>query len=247
MVRALAAFLDVCYLVRRSALNDLDMQQIENALTRFRQHRQIFQECGVRPTGFSLPRMHAIDHYLRHIRQFAAPNGLCSSITEAKHIKAVKEPWRRSNRAEPLGQMLLTNQRLDKLAASTADFTARGMLSGTCLTAAWQELTGANDSVHDLDPCPRAITDDDINSRETDIDMPDDGNEVLPAEDEGDLYDIDNLGNAGPGGDEGPVLAQNALADVQLARCPGVLSWLIINLCTYIVYCTHSSTLPSRS
>ena len=59
-----------------------------------------------------------MNHYLDMICLFGAPNGLCSSITEAKHIKAVKEPWHRSNRNKPLKQMLLTNQRLDKLAAA---------------------------------------------------------------------------------------------------------------------------------
>ena len=61
------------------------------------------------------------------------PNGLCSSITESKHIKAVKEPWRCSGRHEALGQMLLTNQQLDKLAVSHVDFRDQGMLDGTCL------------------------------------------------------------------------------------------------------------------
>lgn len=74
-------------------------------------------------------------HYVRNIRLFAAPNGLCSSITENKHIKAVKEPWRRSSRFNALGQILLTNQRLDKLSALRVDFTRRGMLTGTCLSA----------------------------------------------------------------------------------------------------------------
>ena len=69
------------------------------------------------------------------IRLYGAPNGVCSSITEAKHIKAVKEPWRRSNRNKPLKQMLFTNQRLDKLAAARVDFTQRGMLSTSKLNA----------------------------------------------------------------------------------------------------------------
>ncbi|KAJ7113623.1 hypothetical protein C8R44DRAFT_741205 [Mycena epipterygia] len=64
---------------------------------------------------------------------FGAPNGLCSSITESKHIKAVKKPYRRSNRNKPLSQILLANQRLDKLAAARVDFTARGMMSGAFL------------------------------------------------------------------------------------------------------------------
>lgn len=109
---------------------------MEQAQLLFHEHRLVFQDSGVRPTGFSLPRQHSLDHYQQHIRNFAAPNGLCTSITEAKHIKAVKEPWRRSNQFDALGQMLLTNQRLEKLAATRADLTVRGMLHGTCLTAA---------------------------------------------------------------------------------------------------------------
>jgi hypothetical protein len=85
--------------------------------------------------GLSLPRQHSMNHYPAMIRLFRAPNGLCSSITEAKHIKAVKEPWRRSNRNKPLKQMIFTNQRLDKLAAARVDFTQRGMLSGSKLNA----------------------------------------------------------------------------------------------------------------
>ncbi|KAI0309213.1 hypothetical protein OF83DRAFT_1019582, partial [Amylostereum chailletii] len=62
------------------------------------------------------------------LQLFGAPNGLCSSITESKHIKAVKDPYRRTNHNKPLGQMLLINQRLDKLTADRSDFTARNML-----------------------------------------------------------------------------------------------------------------------
>ena len=61
---------------------------------------------------------------------FGAPNGLCSSITESKHIKAVKKPWRHSSQYQALGQMLLINQCMDKLAAARVDFVAHGMLGG---------------------------------------------------------------------------------------------------------------------
>ena len=57
-------------------------------------------------------------HYSLLIRLFGAPNGLCSSITESKHIKDVKEPWQQSNRYNTLLQMLITIQRLNKLAAA---------------------------------------------------------------------------------------------------------------------------------
>ncbi|KAG6823444.1 hypothetical protein H0H92_010198 [Tricholoma furcatifolium] len=74
-------------------------------------------------------------HYQTLIQEFGAPNGLCSSITESAHIRAVKKPWRRSSRYNALGQMLLVNQRLDKLAASRMDFERRGMLASSLFEA----------------------------------------------------------------------------------------------------------------
>jgi hypothetical protein len=59
---------------------------------------------------------------------------------ESKHITAVKVPWRRSNRNQPLGQILMTNQRSDQLATSRMDFTERGMLQGDLLDNVLEEL-----------------------------------------------------------------------------------------------------------
>ncbi|KAG1719820.1 uncharacterized protein EDB91DRAFT_1284709 [Suillus paluster] len=134
VVRTFRAFLKFCYLVRRNIITETSLNEIQDALTRFHRYREIFKTTGVVLT-FSLPQQHSMTHYAHLIRLFGAPNGLCSSITESKHIKAVKEPWRQSSRYEALGQMLQIKQQLDKLAASHIDFCSRGMLSGTCLSA----------------------------------------------------------------------------------------------------------------
>ncbi|KAG6825116.1 hypothetical protein H0H92_004667, partial [Tricholoma furcatifolium] len=131
MVQAIRHFLDFCYLVRRHVINEDDLTAIDAAVAAFHEARKIFQDVGVRPDGFSLPRQHSMTHYRHLIQEFGAPNGLCSSITESAHIRAVKKPWRRSNRYEALGQMLVVNQRLDKLAAARVDFRNRGMLTGS--------------------------------------------------------------------------------------------------------------------
>ncbi|KAI9459974.1 hypothetical protein HD554DRAFT_2323915 [Boletus coccyginus] len=129
MVRAITAFLDFCYIARKSVINERDLDTIDDAVRRFHLEQQIFKEVGVRQ-HFSLPRQHSMVHYRTLIEMFGVPNGLCSSITESWHIKAVKEPWHRSNRYEALGQMLLTNQRLDKLAAARLVYSQKGMLDG---------------------------------------------------------------------------------------------------------------------
>jgi hypothetical protein len=134
MVQALRALLDFIYIARHNIISSNSLDAMDDALKRFHRYREIFRTSGVRPRGFNLPRQHSLIHYHKLIRAFGAPNGLCSSITESKHIKAVKEPWRQSSRFEALSQMLLTNQRLNKLAASHVDFVDRGMLRGTCLS-----------------------------------------------------------------------------------------------------------------
>ena len=106
---------------------------LENALDWFHQHREIFVTTGIHLSRFNLPRSHAAVHYLCLIWAFGAPNGLCSSITKSKHIKAVKEPWHRPSQWNALKQMITTNSHLDKLAAVHIDFASCGMLQGSVL------------------------------------------------------------------------------------------------------------------
>ena len=99
---------------------------------------------GVRPDGFALPRQHALVHYVNAIHLFGSPNGLCSSITESKHIEAVKRTWRRSSRNEPILQMLQCLTRLQKMAAARIEFGRRGMLQGDVHTAIRLQLGDAD-------------------------------------------------------------------------------------------------------
>ncbi|KAL6297966.1 hypothetical protein BKA93DRAFT_820601 [Sparassis latifolia] len=128
MVWAIQAFLDFCYIARRNVHTEQTLDALQDALDRFHYYRKIFETCGVRPDGISLPQQHSLCHYRFSIWEFASPNGLCSSITESKHIKAA------------LGQMLRTNQRIDKLAAAHVDFTKHGMLKGSWLSNAFCKI-----------------------------------------------------------------------------------------------------------
>ncbi|KAJ7163934.1 hypothetical protein C8R43DRAFT_1168740 [Mycena crocata] len=141
MVRCVSAFLDFCYLVRRNAITSDTLDEIQEALDRFHTHRDVFIATGVR-VNISLPRQHSMVHYLPSIILFGSPNGLCSSITESKHIKAVKEPWRRSSRYKALIQMLRVLTRLDRLAALRSIFTSQGMMEGSTSSYAARMMRG---------------------------------------------------------------------------------------------------------
>src|SRR5258707_15210017 len=110
MVRTMQVLLDFCYIVCQNVLDSTSLQQLDDTLKCFHKYWMVFQECGVHPSRFGLPCQHSLVHYAHMIQEFAAPNVLCSSITESKHINAVKQLWRCSNQYKALSQMLLTNQ-----------------------------------------------------------------------------------------------------------------------------------------
>ncbi|KAN0133153.1 hypothetical protein V8E53_008877 [Lactarius tabidus] len=111
-------FLKFCYIACSDIISKRTLENLEDALRCFHHYCSVFQDTS-----------HSMTHYLMLIHLFGAPNGLCSSITESKHIKAVKQPWQQSNRYHALLQMLVMNQWLDKLAAAQADFKEWGMLN----------------------------------------------------------------------------------------------------------------------
>ena len=131
MICTFRTILEFCYIAQKDALTEVNLGQLEDSLSRFHRNRMIFVSSGVHLDGISLPHQHSLVHYPSHIRNFAAPNGLCLSMTESKHIRAVKEPWCCSSRNKPLGQMLVTNQCLDQLSAAQTDFRSCAMLGKT--------------------------------------------------------------------------------------------------------------------
>lgn len=143
MIQCLTAFLDFAFLARRSSHTMQTLDAMDVALAKFCDLREAFINAGVRPDGFSLPRQHALLHYTHLIKLFGSPNGLCSSITESRHITAVKRPWRSSNRHNALIQILRTNTRLSKLAVMRVDLGRRGLLHGDLLTHTLSRVSGS--------------------------------------------------------------------------------------------------------
>ncbi|TFK63739.1 hypothetical protein BDN72DRAFT_872243 [Pluteus cervinus] len=128
MVRAVSTFMDFCYIARRSLLEEPDLEMLDDLLNAFHEERKVFFNLGIRP-NFNLPRQHSLKHYALLIQRFGAPNGLCASITESKHIDAVKDPYRRSNKNQPMDQMLTINERNARMQALEQYFLEHEMLA----------------------------------------------------------------------------------------------------------------------
>lgn len=191
--------MELCYIFRRNVITTTVLKTADDLLKQFHELRQIFITEGVR-SSISLPRQHALVHYLTSIPLFGSPNGLCSSITESKHIKAVKEPWRRSSRFKALVQMLSTIIQLEKLAALRRRFLREGMLIGSTAAHFSRCLSEASGS-------------------------PSDSEETLSGNED---HRVDVDGDAGQGnhavegrlGDVGPESGPQSLSSITLAATP---------------------------
>ena len=178
-------------------------------------------------------------HYHDNIKNFGAPNGLCSSITESKHIAAVKRPWRRSNRYKALSQILKVNERLNKLAAARADFSNRGMLTSLAL-ATTQDTPGSRNPDPDYnsdDGGGRSNNDNDDsnnnNNNEDDEDGDNNNEDNDNNDDDDDDDDDDDVGNG-----TGPVEPEPLMNEVRLAFKRGKC---------YFIYCLRVLTCHSTS
>ncbi|KAH9965083.1 hypothetical protein BJV74DRAFT_911363 [Russula compacta] len=90
-----------------------------DALTRFHHHQKVFiGTAGVNGDQISLPRQHALIHYLCSIQLFSSPNGLCSSITNPNILRLLRSHGDLS-RYNALKQMLL-----GMMEGTTSSYTA---------------------------------------------------------------------------------------------------------------------------
>ncbi|KAH8990067.1 hypothetical protein EDB92DRAFT_1816921 [Lactarius akahatsu] len=138
MVHCISRFMDACYLACQNAISGSGLDQFRESVAQFHELRNIFITSGVH-TSISLPRQHALVHYHFSIQLFGSPNGLCSSITELKHIKAVKEPWHWSSQYKALSQMLQVLLRLEKISALVG--TTASNMAGTTVEDSRENLT----------------------------------------------------------------------------------------------------------
>ena len=88
MVHAVCDLIKFSYLVHRDVHDTESIQAIDTALKSFHNNHKIFRTSGV-IHHFNYLCQHSLKHYIAMICAYGSPSGLCSSMMEKKHIKAV--------------------------------------------------------------------------------------------------------------------------------------------------------------
>ncbi|KAG8762028.1 hypothetical protein FRC11_011594, partial [Ceratobasidium sp. 423] len=117
-VRVMRSLLDFAFLAEQERLTDIELAELEGALATFHREKQVLVDLVLVPgknTFDRIPKLHMLGHYAESIRELGTPDGYSTETPEHLHILYVKNGWRKSNRRNPMPQIVDYVRRLEAL------------------------------------------------------------------------------------------------------------------------------------
>ncbi|KIJ13120.1 hypothetical protein PAXINDRAFT_136381 [Paxillus involutus ATCC 200175] len=114
LVRAVRGLLDFLYLAQYPCHSDETLGLLDQALSRFHENKKIFVDLGIR-TGFELPKLHSLRHYIFMIHRFGTTDNYTTAYTERLHIDLTKDAYRATNHKDEYSQMTMWLERKEKM------------------------------------------------------------------------------------------------------------------------------------
>lgn len=114
LIRATRALLDFLYLAQYPVHTAHTLEALSAALDAFHDNRDVFIELGVR-TGFNIPKLHFLQHYVRFIKLFGTTDNYNTEATERLHIDFTKDAYRATNHRDEYPQMTKWLERREKI------------------------------------------------------------------------------------------------------------------------------------
>jgi hypothetical protein len=82
---------------------EASLEHAAKFLDDFNDYKEEFQSIGC---SMNIPKIHAMQHYDQRVRDFGSPGNFDTEYTEHQHILDAKDPYRASNKRDPVTQML---------------------------------------------------------------------------------------------------------------------------------------------
>ncbi|KAJ6622168.1 hypothetical protein B0H10DRAFT_2342958 [Mycena sp. CBHHK59/15] len=114
LIRSIRALLDFLYLAQYPIHSDETLAQLDDALNRFHDNKDIFVDLGIR-TNFNLPKLHFLRHYKLLITRFGTTDNFNTEYTERLHIDLAKDAYHATNHKDEYPQMTQWLERKEKI------------------------------------------------------------------------------------------------------------------------------------
>src|SRR3954463_4726575 len=106
---AIRSFISWFILISLPIQSEMTLNMASNFLDAFDQQKRVFEE--VPGYSVSIPKIHSLQHYGQRTRDFGTPDNFDTEYTEHQHIIDTKQPYRRTNKRDPLPQIIKHVQR----------------------------------------------------------------------------------------------------------------------------------------
>ncbi|KAJ7239693.1 hypothetical protein C8J57DRAFT_1438986 [Mycena rebaudengoi] len=114
LIRSIRALLDFLYLAQYPVHSAETLAQMDDALKRFHDNKDIFVDLGIR-TNFNLPKLHFLRHYKLAITRFGTTDNFNTEYTERLHIDLAKDAYCATNHKDEYPQMTQWLERKEKI------------------------------------------------------------------------------------------------------------------------------------
>src|SRR3954465_938774 len=106
---AIRLFVHWFMLISLPIQSEISLENASVFLNAFDQHKKVFDDIPRCST--SIPKIHSLQHYEQRVRDFGTPDNFDTEYTEHQHIIDTKQPYRHTNKRDPLPQMIKHIQR----------------------------------------------------------------------------------------------------------------------------------------
>ncbi|KAI0764276.1 hypothetical protein BD413DRAFT_698189 [Trametes elegans] len=114
LTRATRALLDFVFMAQYPIHSDDTLTALDNALSAFHADRDVFETLGIH-TGFNIPKLHSLTHYVRCIKLFGTTDNYSTETSERLHIDFTKDAYRATNHKDEYPQMTRWLERCEKI------------------------------------------------------------------------------------------------------------------------------------
>jgi hypothetical protein len=102
-VAAVRSFVNWYIIISLPVQSEASLEHAGKFLGDFNEYKEEFQSIGC---SVNIPKIHAMQHYDQRVRDFGSPGNFDTEYTEHQHILDAKDPYRASNKRDPVPQML---------------------------------------------------------------------------------------------------------------------------------------------
>ena len=102
-VSAIRSFVNWYMIISLPVQSEASLEHAAQFLDDFNNYKEEFRSVGC---SVDIPKVHAMQHYDQRVRDFGSPANFDTEYTEHQHIPDAKDPYRASNKREPITQML---------------------------------------------------------------------------------------------------------------------------------------------